>query len=170
MDGSRLHENTSTTVNSTNMISSCKFLFVFAMLACTGPVPAAAFQPSQGACRRRRGKALFMSGGTVLRPTTGGDEISIEKDSAVELSGCKVEERGGRYFCTSDNGKAKIGSNTLSVGVSYGLNDGMRLTTDDGIEYELKMEGGGLPTERRDPTMGLMFDAMKAQFGVTDDE
>lgn len=46
----------------------------------------------------------------------------------------------------------------------------MRLTTDDGIEYELKMEGGGLPTERRDPTMGLMFDAMKAQFGVTDDE
>ena len=37
-----------------------------------------------------------MSGGTVLRPTTGGDEISIEKHSAVELSGCKVEERGGR--------------------------------------------------------------------------
>lgn len=111
-----------------------------------------------------------MSGSTVLRPTTGGDEISIEKDSAVELSGCKIEEKGGRYFCTSENGKAKIGSNTLSVGVSYGLNDGMTLTTDDGIEYELKMEGGGLPTERRDPTMGLMFDAMKAQFGVTDDE
>lgn len=111
-----------------------------------------------------------MSGGTFLRPTAGGDEISIEKDSAVELSGCKVEEKGGRYFCTSESGKVKIGTNTLTPGVSYGLNDGMTLLTDDGNEYELKMEGGGLPTERRDPTMGLMFDAMKAQFGVTDDE
>jgi hypothetical protein len=145
-----------------------KFLFVFATLACAG-VPVAAFQPSQVGCQRRR-RALFMSGGTVLRPTMGGDEISIERDSTVELSGCKVEEKGGRYFCTSESGKAKIGSNTLTVGVSYGLNDNMRLTTDDGIEYELKMEGGGLPTERRDPTMGLVFDAMKAQFGVTDDE
>jgi len=110
-----------------------------------------------------------MSGGTFLRPSTGGDEIAVEKDFAVELSGCKVEVKGGRYFCTSENGKAKIGGNILTVGVSYGLNDGMTITTDDGTEYEFKMEGGGLPTERRDPTMGLMFDAMKAQFGVTDE-
>ena len=51
-----------------------------------------------------------------------------------------------------------------------GLNDGMTITTDDGTEYELKIEGGGRPTERKDPTMGLVFDAMKAQFGVTDDD
>ena len=45
----------------------------------------------------------------------------------------------------------------------------MTITTDNGEEFEFKMEGGGFPTERRDPTMGLMFDAMKAQFGVTDE-
>ena len=151
------------------MISSCKFLFVFASLAGAGPVPAAAFTPSQGGCRRKGSGVLFMSGDAVLRPSSGGDEIAIEKDSAVELSGCKVEEKGGRYFCTSENGKAKIGSNTLTVGVSYGLNDKMTITTDNGEEFEFKMEGGGFPTERRDPTMGLMFDAMKAQFGVTDE-
>ena len=135
-------------------------------------LPATAFIPSHpsSTCTSRRvPSSVHMSGGTILRPNSGGYEVAIEKDSTVELDGCKVEEKGGRYFCKSENGLTKIGANALTTGVSYGLNDGMTITTDDGTEYELKIEGGGLPTERKDPTMGLVFDAMKAQFGVTDD-
>lgn len=106
--------------------------------------------------------------GTVLSPTNGGNDINVEKDSAIDLVGCKVEEKSGRYYCIASDDGTKIGSNTLTVGVSYGLNDGMKITTAGGVEYELKIEGGALPTESRDPVMGMMFDAMKAQFGVTD--
>jgi hypothetical protein len=108
--------------------------------------------------------------GTVLSPTNGGDDIEIEKDSAVELVGCQVEEKSGRYFCLASDDGTKIGTNNLTVGVSYGLNHGMKVRTTDGVEYELQMEGGALPTEGRDPVMGIMFDAMKAQFGVTDSD
>jgi len=106
----------------------------------------------------------------TLSPTNGGDDIEIEKDSVVELAGCNVEEKSGRYFCLASHDGTKIGSNSLALGVNYGLNHGMKITTTDGVEYELQMEGGALPTEGRDPMMGMMFDAMKAQFGVTDSD
>ena len=101
----------------------------------------------------------------------GGDDIPIEKESAVELNGCKVEQKMGRYFCVANTDDAiKIGTNTLSGGVSYFLNDGMIITTADGDEYEVKLEGGATTSGSRDPMMGMLFDSMKAQFGVNDND
>ena len=70
-------------------------------------LPATAFIPSHpsSTCTSRRvPSSVHMSGGTILRPNSGGYEVAIEKDSTVELDGCKVEEKGGRYFCKSENG------------------------------------------------------------------
>jgi hypothetical protein len=105
----------------------------------------------------------------ILRPINGVDDIPLDGESPVNLEGkCMIERRSGRYYCVDETGSGTaIGRNKLTSGVSYGLSDGMIIRTSSGMGYEVKFDGESLPA---DPTMGLMFNAMKAQFGINDND
>lgn len=112
-------------------------------------------------------KARISSGrvllGASLRPMSGGDDIIIPEGGEIaDLGyGCAVEKKEGRYYCTvSDSeGTTFIGSNDLTPGVRYLLSNGMKIKTASEEEFDVVIDESGV-----DPTMKMMFEAMKAGF------
>lgn len=123
------------------------------------------YVPGPRHARAMRQRSILRAG---LKLTEGASETELSADGTVELTGCVVEGKNGRFWCTDKEGSGtSINGAVLSADVRYLLTNGQRIKTTDNKEFLVNIDnepkGGDAMTK-------MIFDSFKAGFPTSETE